>query len=104
MKHTLARIVALTALGAVVSGCATVPGDGYYDPNPYYSSGGYYSTPGYSSPVYPAYAPAPSVVYYGDRDDRWDRNRNDLRERDRIARDRADRERDRAARDRADRE
>ena len=93
MKTTLARIVALTAMGAVVSGCATVPGDGYYTGGPTYYSPGYES---YSSPVYPAYAPAPAYIYYSDRDNRWerDRNRNDWRDRDRNN-DWRDRERDR---------
>ena len=96
MKTTLARIAALAALGAAVTGCATA--DGYYYDDPYYAPGYVYSTPGY-----PAYAPAPSVIYYGDRDsNRWDRDhrhRNERWERER-AREHAERERDRAERER----
>lgn len=116
MTYTLARIISASALGALVTGCATVPGDPYYDPPryPVYEQPGYiYNAP---PPVYqapPVYrapgviysAPPPPPVYYGrDRhDDRWDngRDRNDWRERERD-RDRA--ERDRAAREREQRD
>lgn len=109
MTNTFARIISVAVLGAAVTGCATVPGDPYYDPSPYpvYQQPGYTynSSPVYSSPqpVYPAYSAPPAVIYYGGRDrqdDRWerDRNRNDVRERERE-RDRA--ERDRVARDQA---
>lgn len=114
MTYTITRILSATVLGALVTGCATVPGDPYYDSPryPVYEQPGYiYSAP---PPVYqapPVYRapgviysapPPPPAVYYGgrDRDDnRWDndRNRNDWRERERD-RDRA--ERDRAARER----
>ena len=97
--------------GALVTGCATVPGDPYYDAPryPVYEQPGYiYSAPQpvyQAPPVYRApgviYSAPPPAVYYGgrDRDDnRWDndRNRGDWRERER--------ERDRAERDRAARE
>lgn len=118
MTYTLARIISATVLSAVVTGCATVPGDPYYEPTPYrvYEQPGYiYNTPSvYSSPppVYPAYSAPPSVIYYGgrDRDDRWerDRNRNDWRERERdrerAERDRVARERERDRRDQQARE
>ena len=114
MTYTITRILSATVLGALVTGCATVPGDPYYDSPryPVYEQPGYiYSAP---PPVYqapPVYRapgviysapPPPPAIYYGgrDRDDnRWDndRNRNDWRERERD-RDRA--ERDRAARER----
>lgn len=110
MTYAFARIVFASALGALVTGCATVPGDPYYEPPRYqvYEQPGYiysapppvYRTPGviYSAP------PPPPAVYYGGRDrhdDRWDndRGRNNWRDRDR---DRAERER--AARDRDHRE
>ncbi|MFY3382923.1 hypothetical protein [Paracidovorax sp. MALMAid1276] len=123
MTHTFARLISTAVLGAAVTGCATVPGDPYYDSTPYrvYEQAGYvYSTPqptyvrpGYST--YPAYTtPPPAVIYYGGRDrpdDRWDRDHrhnNDWRERerDRAERDRLarERERDRAERDRMARE
>ena len=100
MTHTLARILSATLLGAMVTGCATVPGDPYYDPG-YQQPGYIYGAPQpvYSSPGYPGH-------YYGgrDRDDRWERDRhrhnnnhNDWRERERD-KDRA--ERDRIARER----
>lgn len=117
MTYTLARILSASALGILVTGCATVPGDPYYEPSRYqvYEQPGYiYSAP---PPVYqapPVYrapgviysAPPPPPVYYGGRDrhdDRWDkgRDRDDWRERERD-RDRA--ERDRAARERDQRE
>ena len=117
MTYTLARILSASALGILVTGCATVPGDPYYEPSRYqvYEQPGYiYNAP---PPVYqapPVYrapgviysAPPPPPVYYGGRDrhdDRWDkgRDRDDWRERERD-RDRA--ERDRAARERDQRE
>ena len=116
MTYTITRILSATVLGALVTGCATVPGDPYYDAPryPVYEQPGYiYSAP---QPVYQAppvyrtpgviYSAPPPAVYYGgrDRDDnRWDndRNRGDWRERERE-RDRA--ERDRAARERERRE
>ena len=111
MTHTLARILSATLLGAMVTGCATVPGDPYYDPG-YQQPGYIYGAPQpvYSSPGYPGY-------HYGgrDRDDRWERDRhrhnnnhNDWRERerdkdraerDRIAREREQDRRDQQARD-----
>lgn len=119
MTYTLARIMSASVLGALVTGCATVPGDPYYDAPRYqvYEQPGYiYNAP---PPVYqapPVYrapgviysAPPPPPVYYGGRDrhdDRWDkgRDRNDWRERERD-RDRADRDRDRAAREREQRD
>lgn len=116
MTYTITRILSATVLGALVTGCATVPGDPYYDsprypvyeqpgyiysaPQPVYQAPPVYRAPGviYSAP------PPPPAVYYGGRDhdnNRWDndRNRNDWRERER---DRA--ERDRAARERDQRE
>lgn len=116
MKHTLARLITATVLGAAVTGCATVQGDPYYEPAPYRVSGQpgyiYNAPPVYSSPqpVYPAYSPPPAVIYYGardrDRDNRWDhdRNRGDWRERDRAERDRVARERDRDRREQQARE
>jgi len=111
MTYTLARILSASALGVLATGCATVPGDPYYEPPRYqvYEQPGYiYSAP---PPVYqapPVYRapgviyspPPPPPVYYGGRDrhdNRWDRDRdrNDWRERERD-RDRA--ERDRVAR------
>ena len=98
MTYTLARILSASALGVLVTGCATVPGDPYYEPPRYqvYEQPGYiYNAP---PPVYqapPVYrapgviysAPPPPPVYYGGRDrhdDRWDkgRDRNDWRERE----------------------
>ena len=111
MTYTITRILSATVLGALVTGCATVPGDPYYDAPryPVYEQPGYiYSAPQpvyQAPPVYRApgviYSAPPPAVYYGgrDRDDnRWDndRNRGDWRERER--------ERDRAERDRAARE
>lgn len=105
MTYTLARIISATVLGAVVTGCATVPGDPYYYEQGYQQPGYIYGAaqPVYSTPSYPAY-------YYGghDRDNRWERDRhrhnnNDWRERERD-RDRAERERNRAERDRIARE
>lgn len=96
MKHTLTRILAVAALGAAVTGCATY-GDGYYDP--YHSPGYAYGDPGYG-PVYPAYATG-GVVYYNDHDrrhgdrSRWDRDRRD-HDRDRDGRHARERERERA--------
>lgn len=113
MTYTFARVLSATLLCAAATGCATVPGDPYYEPTPYrvYEQPGYiYSntTPVYTNPapVYPGYsAPPPAVIYYGgrDRDDRWerDRNRNDWRERERE-RERADRDRAARERDRRD--
>jgi len=107
MTYTITRILSATVLGALVTGCATVPGDPYYDAPryPVYEQPGYiYSAPQpvyQAPPVYRApgviYSAPPPAVYYGgrDRDDnRWDndRNRGDWRERER--------ERDRAERDR----
>ena len=111
MTYTITRILSATVLGALVTGCATVPGDPYYDAPryPVYEQPGYiYSAPQpvyQAPPVYRApgviYSAPPPAVYYGGRDrgdDRWDndRNRGDWRERER--------ERDRAERDRAARE
>ena len=111
MTYTITRILSATVPGALVTGCATVPGDPYYDAPryPVYEQPGYiYSAPQpvyQAPPVYRApgviYSAPPPAVYYGgrDRDDnRWDndRNRGDWRERER--------ERDRAERDRAARE
>lgn len=100
MTSTLTRFIPAALLGVLLAGCATVPGDPYYDP--YYQQPGYiYNAP---QPVYPAYSAPPPVIYYGgrDRDDRWERDRgrnnNDWRERERE-RERAERER---ARDRAE--
>ncbi len=119
MTYTLARLISVAVLGAAVTGCATVPGDPYYEPAPYrvYEQPGYIHSnapPVYSSPqpVYPAYSAPPPVIYYGgrDRDDRWerDRNRGDWRERERererAERDRQARERERDRRDQQARE
>ena len=113
MKYILARILSVTALGAVVAGCAAVPGDPYYEPARYpvygqqpniiYNAPPVYSVPQvYRTPpvIYPSYTTPPTTIYYGGRDrDEWrgrDQNsREDWRERDR---DRA--ERDRSARER----
>ncbi len=65
MTYTLARILSASALGILVTGCATVPGDPYYEPSRYqvYEQPGYiYSAP---PPVYqapPVYR-APGVIY-----------------------------------------
>lgn len=114
MKYILARIISVTALGAVLTGCAVVPGDPYYEPARYpvygqpdviYSAPQIYSAPPvYRVPpvIYPYSAP-PTTIYYGGRDrDDWrgrDQNRGDWRERDR---DRAERERNAHERDRRD--
>ena len=99
MKHNLARIVSVTALGAVLAGCAVVPGDPYYESSSYpvyrqpdviYGAPQVYSSPPvYRVPpvIYP-YAAPPAAIYDGGRD----RDRNDWRERERD-RDRADRDR-----------
>lgn len=116
MTNTITRILFATVLGALVTGCATVPGDPYYEPQryPVYEQPGYiYSAPApvYRAPgvIYSAPPPPPAVYYGGrERDDRrWtpdDRHRNQWRERERerdhAERERAARERDRAARER----
>lgn len=113
MTNHIARIISATALGTVLTGCATVPGDPYYQQQPSYQV---YEQPGYiysAPPVYsspPVYR-APPAVYYGgrdNRDDRWDNHRDrdrDRAERDRLARDRADRDRrEQQARDAANRD
>ena len=108
MTQHIARIISVTVLGAVLTGCATVPGDPYYQQPSYqvYEQPGYiYSTPStyYPAPVYnapPVYR-APAPIYYGgrdNRDDRWNNGRDHHRDRDRAERDRG--ERDRAERDR----
>ena len=43
MTYTLARILSASALGVLVTGCATVPGDPYYEPPRYQV----YEQPGY---------------------------------------------------------
>ena len=112
MNTLIARLLAIAALGTAVTGCATVPGDAYYEPAPYqvYEQPGYIynAPPVYSAP--PVYgAPPPATIYFRGRDrgdDRWerDRNRNDWRERERWERERErqarEREREREARDR----
>ncbi len=113
MKHILTRLVSVVALGAAMTGCATVPGD------PYYQAPGYtvYEQPGYvygGGPVYRAppapivypYGAPPAPVYYGGRD-RWDNDRDrdrEARERDRERRDQLAREADRRAREQAERD
>jgi hypothetical protein len=105
MTTTTARLLSVTVLGAVLTGCATVPGDPYYEPQyQVHQQPGYiYTQP---APVYGApavvYRPAPTPIYYGardNRDPRWDNNRRDRerleRERQREERERADRERQR---------
>lgn len=105
MKHILIRLVSVVAMGAAVTGCATVPGD------PYYQAPGYtvYEQPGYvygggtvyrapPAPIVYPYGGPPATVYYGGRD-RWDNDRD----RDRHSRER-ERDRDREARDRDRRE
>lgn len=121
MTNTIARLVFATALGAALTGCATVQGDPYYQPTPYrtYDQPGYIynnAPPVYSSPqpVYPAYSRPPAVIHYGgrdrDRDDRWERERDRSewrereRERERAERDREARERERDRRERQARE
>jgi len=129
MTHTFARIASAIALGAFITGCATVPGDPYYQPPAYtvYEQPGYvhpgYGAPGYvyggttvyrappATIVYPVAPPPP--VYRGGRD-RWDAERDPRwREREREHRERAQerdrredlaRESDRRARDQAERE
>ena len=86
--YTITRILSATVLGALVTGCATVPVDPYYDAPryPVYEQPGYiYSAPQpvyQAPPVYRApgviYSAPPPAVYYGgrDRDDnRWDNDR-----------------------------
>lgn len=98
MKYFLARIISVTALGAVLTGCAVVPGDPYYEPARYSTYGQpdviynapqiYSAPPVYRVPpvIYPYSAP-PTTIYYGGRDrDEWrgrDHNRGDWRERER---------------------
>ena len=111
MTYAFARIVFASALGALVTGCATVPGDPYYEPPRYqvYEQPGYiYSAPPpvYRTPGVIYSAPPPPAVYYGGRDrhgDRWDhdRGRNHWRDRDR---DRAARDRDQSRREQAERD
>ncbi len=108
MKYSLARILSATVVGAVLTGCATVPGDPYYAPAhyPVYEQPGvvYQAPPVYRTPpvIYPYAAPPPAIYFEGrERDhNRWSppgRERNDWRERDRdrAERDRMARERDR---------
>ena len=45
MTYTITRILSATVLGALVTGCATVPGDPYYDAPRY----PVYEQPGYIS-------------------------------------------------------
>jgi len=124
MKHILTRLVSVVALGAAMTGCATVPGD------PYYQAPGYtvYEQPGYvygGGPVYRAppapivypYGAPPAPVYHGGRD-RWDNDRDrdrqwrererdrdrEARERDRERREQLAREADRRAREQAERD
>lgn len=97
MTHQIARIVSAVALAALATGCAVVPGDPYYTPQP--SGYGVYEQPAYiygsPAPVY-GYPVAPPPGYYGRRYD----DRNDWRERERAQREReAHRERE-ALRDR----
>ena len=62
MKKHIARIISVTVLGAVLTGCATVPGD------PYYGQGGYGGAQTY--PVNPppvAEYPLPSYPAAGEQ-------------------------------------
>lgn len=71
--HPLARIVSAVALAALATGCAVVPGDPYYTPQP--TGYGVYEQPAYiygsPPPVY-GYPVAPPPGYFGRRHD--DRN------------------------------
>ena len=111
---SLVRLVCSTALAAVVAGCATVPGDPYYEPARYgaYEQPGviYNSPPVYSTPqIYGApqvgypYGVPPPTLFFGasSRDDhRYNgRDRDQWRERERE-RDRAERQRDARQNDR----
>ena len=107
MNYTLTRILSATALGALVTGCAVVPDDGYYEPPRYqtYEQSGYIynnappgvyqSAPSYRGPPVFYSAPPPVIYRQGrDRDDtRWDNRRDhrDWRERE-DRRDRANRQ------------
>ena len=85
MTHLFARIASSAALAALVTGCAVVPGDPYYTPQP--SGYGVYEQPAYiyGSPP-PAYGDpvAPPPGYYGRGYD----DRNAWRERERAQRER----------------
>ncbi|WP_155885197.1 hypothetical protein [Acidovorax sp. JHL-9] len=97
MTHLPARLVSALALAALATGCAVVPGDPYYTPQPIGYGVYEQSTYIYGSPaaVY-GYPVAPPPGYYGRRYD----DRNDWRERERAQREReAHRERE-ALRDR----
>lgn len=66
MTNTIARVLSATVLGAVLTGCATVPGDPYYAPGPAYyppssSTIIYDSPPVYHSPQ-PVYVPPTGVL------------------------------------------
>lgn len=115
MKYSLARILSATVVGAVLTGCATVPGDPYYAPAhyPVYEQPGvvYQAPPVYRTPpvIYPYAAPPPAIYFEGrERDhNRWSppgRERNDWRERERDRRDQQAREGDRRGREQARRE
>ncbi|MBB6559364.1 type IV secretory pathway VirB10-like protein [Acidovorax soli] len=106
MTNTFARVLSATVLGAVLTGCATVPGDPYYAPAPtYYPPSGstiiYDAPPVYRSPPPPVYVAPPPPVYYGNRRDERDWARERERERaqqqwrEQAERERRDRERDR---------
>ena len=79
MKYSLARILSATVVGAVLTGCATVPGDPYYAPAhyPVYEQPGvvYQAPPVYRTPpvIYPYAAPPPAIYFEGrERDhNRW---------------------------------
>ncbi len=97
-RSLMCRLLALATVGALSTGCATVPGD------PYYYDGGYAAPAPY---VYPAPSGAitvyeqPSVIYTspppGWRAEAWrEQQRRDAREREwRNTREREARERDR---------
>ncbi|SEA49277.1 MULTISPECIES: hypothetical protein [Acidovorax] len=116
MTHLPARLVSALALTALATGCAVVPGDPYYTPQPIGYGVYEQSTYIYGSPaaVY-GYPVAPPPGYYGRRYD----DRNDWRERERAQREREalrdrdarreqdarrDRERDQARREQAQRD
>ena len=116
MTYFFARIASSAALAALVTGCAVVPGDPYYTPQP--SGYGVYEQPAYiygSPPPAYGYPVAPPPGYYGRSYD----DRNAWRERERAQREREvqrerealrerearrDRERDQARRDQIQRD
>ena len=85
MTHLPARVVFATALAVLATGCAVVPGDPYYTPQP--TGYGVYEQPAYiygSPPPAYGYPVAPPPGYFGRRHD----DRHDWREHERAQRER----------------